>query len=367
LSEFKMPPAEGGKVVAGVILALVIGALFPVIFSVQLSLMMPLILVCNFVMPVLFVGAGKAAVGALVFSMIASSIFFFGDISAIMLVGASVLPGIAVISGMTRRLNFFDQLRSGIITHIMGYMIAVFIANLSFGGDMISKFIDGMRAQFNALPDELILPIVDYVNAMMANLAGGTIAPEYLVTVEEYRNIFSGTMMDVLQARYVEYLPACILTGAVVSGLISVLWGNWRMARKGLATPESFIGMSGWNFPAGFACGVFFIWITGFAFVGSSEYKSAISAYRAIDMLVQIAFLVQALACFDRMLIKRYTGLRARRVLIILLIIGALIMPGVNMILQAVGAVNLLIIIIKSIVKRIDKEFDDDNNEQNKQ
>ncbi|MBE5775795.1 MAG: hypothetical protein E7337_18055 [Clostridiales bacterium] len=232
---------------------------------------------------------------------------------------------------------------------------------------MISKFIDGMRAQFNALPDELILPIVDYVNAMMANLAGGTIAPEYLVTVEEYRNIFSGTMMDVLQARYVEYLPACILTGAVVSGLISVLWGNWRMARKGLATPESFIGMSGWNFPAGFACGVFFIWITGFAFVGSSEYKSAISAYRAIDMLVQIAFLVQALACFDRMLIKRYTGLRARRVLIILLIIGALIMPGVNMILQAVGAVNLLIIIIKSIVKRIDKEFDDDNNEQNKQ
>ena len=361
MEDFKMPRVPVVKTVIGIIIALVIGTIFPVALTFQLTLLMPMILLSNLLMPVLFVSGGMPAVAALIIAELASTIFFFGETIGMMVLAAAVFPGVSVILGMRRRAHFFDQLRTGIVVHVIGFIVAIAIAYFSFGGDMIRKFIDGVRQQFASLPDEIIMPTVESVNQMVAAMMGGTVSPENMVTVDTYRSMVTGTMLDVMQEMYVEYIPGCLLIGAVLTGLISVLWGNWRMARRGLATAESFIGMSKWNLPTHVSGGVFFIWIVGAMIIATGSYSSATTAYRAIYMLVQVAFYIQAIACFDRMLIGRYMGLRGRRILIFLVLIGAMIIPLINVIMFVWGGGSAFMGIVRSVRSGFNRN--DDNNE----
>jgi len=361
-----MPRVSVGKIIAGSIIALIVGMLFPVLLTFQAAFMMPLVLVTNLLMPVLFVSGGRVAAGMLVFTELASSIFFFGDTMALMLLAASVLPGLTVIMGMSRRRAFFDQLKTGIIVHVIGYFTAIAIAYFSIGGNMINRFIDGVRAQFDAMPDEFIQPIVDSFNQMVGSVAGGSVPPESTITVEMYRNLISGTLMDIMETLYVENLPGCFLIGALLTGVVSVLWGNWRMARKGLATTESFIGMSQWNLPAYITGGVFFIWIAGYI-IYATKGASARSVYRASYLIVQVAFYIQAVSCIDRWLKARYMGLRGRRIVTIMLLIGAMIIPLINVILFVVGGGSAFTGMIRSNAKANDENNSNDDENDNLQ
>lgn len=366
MSEFKMPSVSIVKAVFGTIIALLLGSLFPLILTIELSLLMPMLLITNIALPVIFVSSGKFAALALVITEIASTIFFLGDTIGMMVLLASVVPGIVVIWGISRRRHFFEQMQTGLIAHFLGLIAAVTVAYFNFGGDMIQKFIDSIREQVASIPDEWFMPIVQSVNDMITSLAGEAVTPDMMMTVESYRSALAGTMMDVMQEMYVEYLPGSLLTGAVITGLVSVFWGNWRMARKGLATNESFIGMSSWQIPVHLSVGVFFIWIVGAAISGNDAYSAGNTVYTAIYMLVQMVFYVQALSGFDRMLIGRFMGLRGRRILIFLVLIGAMIIPLVNVVLLVYGGGSLVMNIIHAAKDTIKKKMDeDDNNSDN--
>lgn len=366
MAEFKMPSVTIAKAVFGTIIALLLGCLFPLILTIELSLLMPMLLVTNIALPVIFVASGKFAALALIIAEMASTIFFLGDTIGIMMLLTSVVPGIVVIWGISRRRHFFEQMQTGLIAHFLGLIAAVSVAYFNFGGDMIQKFIDSMREQVALIPDELFMPIVQSVNDMIASLSGEAASPDMMITVESYRSVLAGTMMDVMQRMYVEYLPGCLLTGAVITGLVSVLWGNWRMARKGLATNESFIGMSCWQIPVHLSVGVFFIWIVGAVISGSGAYSAGNTVYTAIYMLVQMTFYVQALSGFDRMLIGRFMGLRGRRILIFLALIGAMIIPFINVVLFVYGGGSMVMNIIHVAKDAIKKKMDeDDNNSDN--
>jgi len=363
LETFKMPHVPLRKAALATVIAFVLGLTFPVLMTFQLTLLMPMVLLVNLIMPVLFVSSGMVPVCAMAIAELASTIFYLGDTVGMMILAASVFPSAAVIIGIKNRGHFFEQLRAGIVVHVIGYITAIIVAYFAFGSDMISKFIEGVRTQFASMPDEIILPAVESVNRMIASIAGGAVPPENMVTVDSYRSMVTGTMMDLMQEMYVEYIPGCLLIGAVLTGILSVLWGNWRMARKGLSTTESFIGMSGWDIPPYITGGVFFIWFAGALIVALGDYSAGATAYQTIYMLVQVAFYIQALSCFDRKLKNRYMGLRGRRIVIFLVLFGAMIIPVINIILFVWGLGSSLGGVFRNIRSNMHKNDKDNNND----
>lgn len=85
-------------------------------------------------------------------------------------------------------------------------------------------------------------------------------------------------------------------------------------------------------------------------------------------MLVQVAFYVQAIASFDRLLIRKYMGLRGRRILIFLTVFGALIIPIINVILFAWGCASAfkgMVLGLKANIHNDDDENKSNDNDNN--
>lgn len=363
MEAFKMPKVSLGKQILGSVIALIVGLLFPVFLCIELAMLTPVILISNVLVPVFYVCCGPFAAVMLLVSQILSTGFLLGNTVTIMILLASVIPSIIIIRGLAQRRHFFVQMRNGLLAHLIGLVAAVFVAYISFGSGMIQKFIDSIRQQVMAIPDEWLMPLVQSVNDMAASLAGESLPKDMLMTVDTYRSLFSGTLMDMMQEMYVQYLPGSLLMGAALTGMISVLWGNWRMARKGLATTESFIGMSQWEMPAQLSLGAFFIWIVGFVIVSSGAFGADNTAYVAIYMLVQLIFYVQAVCGLDRRFKARCMGLRGRRILIFLVLIGAMIIPLINSIMFIYGGGSLFINLVRKLKDATKKKMDENDHD----
>ena len=74
---------------------------------------------------------------------------------------AAVLPALYVMRGVAAKRPFFEQLRGGILAFGAGLVAAMLIAYASFGGGMVARFVDMMRAEFARMPDAALQPIVD--------------------------------------------------------------------------------------------------------------------------------------------------------------------------------------------------------------
>lgn len=328
---------SAGKIVLGVILALIIGALVPVVMTLQISMMMPMIMLGGLMMVLLYCFAGSVPALVLGVVQVASSAFFFSPVFGWIVVFMSVMPAWIAIRGIGAKQPFFKQMRECISAQSSGLLLAVIIAYVSFGGNMISKLIDAIRAEFAQMPEELISSIVDGVNATMVSMG----LPEGTLTVDAYRELVSGAMLDYLQESYTRILPGSLIVGAVYTTVLSVFWGNWRMARKGLATPESFAGMSAWFLPGHATGGFIFVWATAYVLMAVG-YKSGENFYQTIYMLVQLVFSIQALASFDRGFLKKGMRTGKRCALIAIIWIASMLMPGLGIGLMFIGVASAL-------------------------
>ena len=328
---------QPGLPVGSVLLALLIGATLPIVGLVQISLLVPTLMLGGIFAARLYAKNGWIPAGVLIVATAVSSGVLLGGTLALILVVASLLPAVAVIFGMTQKKPFFEQLNAGVAAFFGGLLAAILIANMSFGGGMISRFVNTLRAEYDRMPDALLQPMVNWVNTMLSSGVSGSSA---LMTVDSFRSQLSG-VLDLMEQTYAQILPGALLSGALLSGVVSVLWGNWTMARQGRATNQSFVGMSGWFMPARISIGAIILWIAGLIMM-YSDTRNGTTVYTTIAQAAGAAFAVQALCALDRRMVRADRPLGRRRLLIMLLAILALLLRGVASVLTWIGAASAL-------------------------
>jgi len=329
--------AARGKLAGSVALAILIGAVLPFAAVFQISLLMPMLMLGGIFATYIKVRDGWIPVGALFAAALGVSLWAMGPLLTLVWMTASLLPALAVMRAMERKAPFFEQLRLGICAWGSGLLLAILIAYMSFGGGMIVRFIDLLRTEYSLMPDGALQPLVDWINALLPAAMPGAGAG---MTVADFRVQISG-MLDLLQQAYAQILPGAMLSGALLSGIVAVLWGNWAMARRGRATNESFVGMSRWFMPAEVAIGGVALWLAGLVLMNTGAENGA-TIYMTIAQTVGAAFAVQALCALDRRLMRAGRELKGRRVPIVLLAVAGVLIRGVGSVLAYVGAASAL-------------------------
>ena len=326
-----------GRLIGNILLALAVGAALPIVAVFQIALLAPVLMLCG-----IFAVRMKARVGwvppAVLFgAALASAMWFLGTTMALALLVAAVLPAIFCALAMQRKQPFFEQMKGGILAYGLGLVAAMLALYLIFGGNMVARFVDLIRQEFARMPDAALQPIVDALNSAFT-LSG--VRPAEVYTVEIYRGQLSG-VLDLMQQTYAQALPGALLSGALLSGVLTVLWGNWTMARLGLATNESFIGMSRWFLPGQVSLGALALWIVGFI-LAASRYNGGATVYQAVCQLSGSIFVIQALSALDRWMLRGGASLSRRKVMITLMAVAALLLAEFGLVLSLIGAASAL-------------------------
>ena len=319
-----------------IVLALVIGAALPLAGVLQIAMLAPVLMLGGIFAVRMKARVGWVAPAALFGAALASALWMMGAVMALILLVAALLPSLAVMRGMAQKRPFFEQMKLSITAYVVGLLAATLIAWLSFGGSMIARFTELMRREFARMPDATLQPFVEAINSTLA-LSG---AGNQVYTVALYRTQLSG-ILDLMQQAYAQSLPGALLSGALLSGVLSALWGNWTMARLGLATNESFVGMRGWFLPAQMTWGLLGLWAAGFALTAVG-YEAGPTVYDTVRSLAGAAFVIQAMAALDRRMLRGGRELSRRRLLIALLCVAALLLPDVGGVFAVIGAASAL-------------------------
>ena len=319
-----------------IVLALVIGAALPLAGVLQIAMLAPVLMLGGIFAVRMKARVGWVAPAALFGAALASALWMMGAVMALILLVAALLPSLAVMRGMAQKRPFFEQMKLSITAYAVGLLAATLIAWLSFGGSMIARFTELMRREFARMPDAALQPFVEAINSTLA-LSG---AGNQVYTVALYRTQLSG-ILDLMQQAYAQSLPGALLSGALLSGVLTVLWGNWTMARLGLATNESFIGMSRWFLPGQVSLGALALWIVGFI-LAASRYNGGATVYQAVCQLSGSIFVIQALSALDRRMLRGGASLSRRKVMITLMAVAALLLAEFGLVLSLIGAASAL-------------------------
>ena len=326
-----------GRIVGNAVLAVAAGALMPVIGLLQISLLVPVLMLSGILAARLWARAGMIPAGLMIAATAASAFWLMGLQVALMLLLAACLPAAAVMALAARREPFFRQLKTAIIAYAAGLVAATLIAYAVFGGGMVARFVNLLRAEYDRMPDAAMQPLVEWINAMLAVRGGEGLAP---MTVEGFRAQLNG-VLDLMQRTYAQALPGALISGAVLSGMLTPLWCNWTMARQGLATNESFVGMSGWYLPPRITFGALTLWLAGMILMYGG-YASGATVYLTIGQVTGAIFAVQALCALDRRMLRADRNLGRRRALIGLLAVLALLFRSLGTVLCYIGAASAL-------------------------
>ena len=328
---------SGGKLAGGILMAVVFGLLSPLITVLEMSLLIPVVLAGGLFMVFLYCFAGRLPVLLFIIVQTVSTAYLLNTTFMWMALVSGTLPAVYVMRGIANRRPFFEQLRRGVILFTCGLVAAIFIAYAAYGGNMIGRLTEALRSEFERLPDELFAPFVESLNSA---LTSGALPGINLITVDAYRSQVFG-ILSLLGETYAQTLPGTLFSGAILTGVLAVLWGNWLLARRGLATDESYISPLRWFLPSQAVFGLILIWIISYVLT-ETGYKAGSTVYIAVYYIIGTAFVTQAVAAIDRFLFRRGRSEGRRRAFIIVTLVFAAVLRFLNTILFAIGAMSAL-------------------------
>ena len=325
---------SGGKLALSVLLALIIGAAAPVITMLQVGLLLPVIVIGGVFMVFLSIYAGRLPAWLFLTVQLLSASLLVNDTFMWMLLAAGSVPALLSVRGIAMRRPFFEQLRVSIGMFGLGMLAALGIAYSQYGGGMIARATDSLSGLFAQMPDAFFEPFVTAVNAA---LSGGEL-PGGAITVARYRSMITG-VLALAKETYEAALPGTLLSGAAIAGILSTLWGSWLLARRGLATEESYVPPHRWYLPSGVTGGLSLMWLIA-ALIAHSGYAGGQSVQSAAFDLLSLAFSVQALGAIDRFLVRRGKSERFRLVAIVAVILLGWVFRLLGLALFLIGAAS---------------------------
>lgn len=288
-----------GRIVFSSIVALIVGALHPFLMIYQVMLPMTIPCISTMVAVALYASAGLIPVVLLAVAALAVSVLGLGPALTVASLPLFAVPAVVVIAGVRKLQPFFRQLRTGMVACVAGVVASVLLAAMFYGTDMMAAMMAKLESIFEVMMPEIW------------KFYGPTLAASGVeVSYEEFASTFY-TVLKVMQQYYVLYLPANLLTGAALTGMIAPLWGNWISARRGNVTAESFKGLHEWFLPSNMTFGILMTLAAGFA-LSLTSVRGAQTTWHAVSQLAELAFGVQALAANDRRM-KENGSTRGRR------------------------------------------------------
>ena len=326
-----------GKLALGLFLAILIGALTPIITVLEMSMLMPVLLLSGAFTVFLYCYAGRTPAWLYTVVQLCATYLLLDLRFALMLMTAGTLPAAACIRQIVLKRPFFDQMKTAIALFLAGMLGAVTIAYASFGGNMIERMADALKRQFDLMPDAFFTPFVEMVNTA---LSGANLPGMKAMTVADYRAQIGG-FLNLMSEIYQQSLPGALLTGGALTGVVATLWGNWLRARRGLATDESYIGPTRWFLPRNVTLGLTLMWVAAYL-LSQTRYAQGETIYYTVYSLATLAFFIQALGAVDRFFFRQgMPDSRRRAMLVITLVLGT-VFRLFNTILFAIGAGSAL-------------------------
>jgi len=330
---YDLRPSKG-KVVVNSMLAAIIGLIYPLLLMCRLFF--PVLMPCVSSIFVVALSAAAGIVPAIAFgaAMLISCAVGFGPVIGIAALPVCAVPVVMTILGIRKKFPFFRQMSRAIVANIVGTVLSVAIAAAVFGTDMIATLMREMQSMF-----EQMMPMLWEAQGSLFESAG------IQITYDQFASM-QFDALKVLQQYYETYLPGNLLTGAAITAVISVLWGNWLSARRGEATSDSFVGLSEWYLPSNMTYGMLMTLVVGLV-ISRTSIAGAQTTWVAVSSLVKFAFVVQGFAAMDRRQ-KAAGASRRRRVGMIILFctLGALTSGAVIMnfyfIVAVAGAASAL-------------------------
>lgn len=299
-----------GKIAFCTIAAIVIGVLEPLALTLQMMLPMPALSLIAVLGVALSVAGGVIPAIVLCVVAVGSTLLGFGPLVAILMAAMSLAPAAVIVLGICRKRPFFRQMFWGVTAFLACTTAAVLLAGLFFGGDMIGKAMDFVRSMFDGQKDALWASIAEVLSA-------GSI------TKADFVNAYYQTLN--LMETYYEYrLLANLLSGAALSGVICVFWGNWLAARRGEATAESFRGLSEWYLPANLTLGLLMM-LAASAVLNATSIPGGATVWLIVSDLAKVAFIIQGYAAMDRRLKAGGASSGRRKGMVVLAILAGVI------------------------------------------
>jgi len=315
---------SGGRVVLNSVTALFLGLLQPLAVMFQIMLPMPGVSLAMLAAAAMYGSTGIIPMIVLGISSAASLLFVYGMLPGLLAMLMWLIPAAVIICGIRRRDAFFSQLTGGIAAAVIVTALAVAGVAVAYGSDVIGLAVDQARASFTG-QQELFWEV-------LAPMFKGADFDQF---VEHYY-----VMFNTLELYYEYYLLSNLFTGAILTAVIAVLWGNWKVARRGGATADSYRGLSQWQLPANTTWGMLMMLAAGFV-LARVKIPGAENAWVLVSSLCQLAFMIQCLAALDRRMKKNGSSHGARTVmLLILTILGYL--WGMVTLLALMGAASAL-------------------------
>ena len=303
-----------GKVVGCTILAVVLGVLAPLALMLQVMMPMPALSVTVLLAAALCVVGGLIPAAVLGVVALVGTLVGLGPAATVIAAIMCGPPAVVIIHGIRQKKPFFRQMFSGVAVCMACVIAAVLMAGALFGGDMIEKAVDFVRAAFEQQQDVLWASVQE----MLGGVGGG-------VTQADFTGAYYDAL-NLMEAYYEYSLLANLLTGAAMTGVIGVLWGNWLAARRGEVTPESFRGLGEWYLPSNLTLGLLMMLLFSAILKGTS-FAGGTTVWVIVSGLARVAFVIQALAAVDRRL-KAQGSTRGRRTAMVVLVIVAGALSG---------------------------------------
>ena len=327
---------SGGKFAVAMILAVILGALCPVLIALEAGLLLPVIQLAGVFMVFLYCFAGRAP--AMMFMIVNLSFTAYTMGSTFMWMGmlAGIMPGIFIMRLIAAKIGFFDQMRRGLAAYAVGVVLAILMAAAVFGTNIIGQVKTLLAEQLQRMPDEFYAPFVDIMNQALSGYTLGI--PVF--TVASYRPMVLATL-EMLAEMFSRELPAALLCGTVVSAILSMLWGNWLLARRGLATDESYVSPERWFLPGSVTVGLLLM-LAASGILKAANYRGADTVLNVVYGLMTVAFFIQALAAIDRFFFRRGVPARRRTLLMVLSLVLGVATQAFNLALFAIGAGSAL-------------------------
>lgn len=313
--DIKTPRRTPGRLVAGALLAVLIG-----LTSQYMLALSPLLFLAPVLTALLYAYAGAAA--AVLSCAVQLGVAYASFGAALAALEFILLVAPLAFTLWTLRPGgppLFDALRRTLPVWLLCAVLTVGLARYLVGMDLADYLAALVRRELEALPAGML-------DSFLTLFYGGD-APEalnlltyslgFLDPAERARSVASLT--EALRNTLALSVPGTLLTSAALTGLLATALPLRRLVREGALEALRWTPLNKWRLPASMAVAATVFYVSSLLLFQFAPLSQAQSVAMALQMLAALAFRVQAVGSLERRLRSMRPG--ARRLLIALLLL----------------------------------------------
>lgn len=313
--DIKTPRRTPGRLVAGALLAVLIG-----LTSQYMLALSPLLFLAPVLTALTYAYAGAAA--ALLSCAVQLGVAYASFGAALAALEFILLVAPLAFTLWTLRPGgppLFDALRRTLPVWLLCAVLTVGLARYLVGMDLADYLAALVRGELEALPAGML-------DSFLTLFYGGD-APEalnlltyslgFLDPAERARSVASLT--EALRNTLALSVPGTLLTSAALTGLLATALPLRRLVREGALEALRWTPLNGWRLPASMAVAATVFYVSSLLLFQFAPLSQAQSVAMALQMLAALAFRVQAVGSLERHLRSMRPG--ARRLLIALFLL----------------------------------------------